>query len=211
MQFSIAILAGLTVASALGSSASAALDDELGSQYTRIDEACVESQLPDEPVYEAVCPGIGGWLVHIVSGEHGSASAYARPGVARSDYINAPTRGLFGGYHDVIEWRLDGDGAFATIHRYVHYNTPDIVEIYGGIAEPNTLVVTALAAEAGDTVCPVAFVDASALAHANLLARDIADRLSRGWDCGAEPVLFDAAMPDVDTYLTMLPHHKQAG
>lgn len=195
---------------AAGSGASAMQGERLTSQYTRIDEACVESQLPDEPVYEAVCPGHGGWRVHIVSGEHGSASAYARPGIDRSDYINAPTRGLFGGFHDVVEWRLDDGEAFATIHRYVHYNTPDVMEFYDGIEAPNTLIVTALAAEGGYTVCPVAFVDASVLPEANMIARAAADELARGWDCGNEPIRFNDAMPDVETYFLSL-GRKRAG
>ncbi|WP_323762316.1 hypothetical protein [Maricaulis sp.] len=201
------ILAGLA---AVGGGTAAAQDEPLGSQYTRIDEACVESQLPDEPVYEAVCPGLDGWLVHILSGEHGSASAYARPGMARSGYINAPMRGLYGGFHAVVEWRLDGGEAFATIHRYVHHNTPDVVEFYGGIEEPNTLIVTALAAEGGYAVCPVAFVDASALPDANLIARSVADDLARGWDCGNEPVRFNETMPDLDAYFVSL-GSKRAG
>ncbi|MAC88967.1 MAG: hypothetical protein CMF73_06550 [Maricaulis sp.] len=210
MRQSQIVSASLLALSMVGGGAIAAQDEALNSQYTQIDEACVQSQLPDEPVYEAVCPGLGGWMVHILSGEHGSASAYARPGSARSEYINAPTRGLFGGFHDVIEWRLDADGAFATIHRYIHYNTPDVVEFYEGIEEPNTLIVTALAAEGGYMVCPVAFVDASVLPDANLIARAVADELARGWDCGNEPVLFNDAMPDVESYFVSL-GRKRAG
>lgn len=193
--------ASLLAVAMLGGGALAAQDARLDSAYTRIDDACSTTQLPDEPVYETVCPGHGEWTLHITSGEHGAAAAYIGPDGTRSETVYAPMRGLYGSFHTVLEWRLEGGEAFATIHRYVHYNPPELLDTMGGVEEPNTLIVTALAAEGGYTVCPVAYIDASTLPDANEIARDVADRLSRGWDCGNEVVRFDADLESVDAYL----------
>jgi hypothetical protein len=178
----------------------------IGSVYTRIDDRCTQRQLPGEPAYETACRGHGEWSVYIVAGEHGAAAAYGRRGEAMSDYAGPPMRGLFGGYNDVVEWRLEDGRAFATIHRYIHYNPPEMLEVSGGLEEPNTLIVTALRADGDRPACPVAHVDASALPQANAVARDVADRLARGWDCSLDPVTFDAALPDVEAYLSEMNH-----
>lgn len=196
------ITASLLAVSLLGGNAVAGQEAGLGSVYTRIDQDCSTTQLPDEPVYETVCPGHDGWSIHILSGEHGAAAAYISPDGTRSDTVYAPMRGLYGGFHTVLEWRLERGEAFATIHRYVHHNPPELLDTMYDVEEPITLIVTALAAEGGYTVCPVAHIDASALPDANTLARDVADRLSRGWDCGNEVVSFDADLESVDAYLS---------
>jgi hypothetical protein len=169
---------------------------EAVSVYTRIDEDCVQTQLPDEPVWLTLCPGqSAGWQVEIISGEHGQAIAYLHAAGTRSDYLNPPMRGLFGGYHDVMEWRLSGGAAFATIHRYVSYNPEDMGA--EGPREPNSLIVTALRPGADVPACIAAIVDASSLPDANRVAREAADRLAPRWLCGAEPVWLDADNPDV--------------
>ncbi|WP_291843365.1 hypothetical protein [Maricaulis sp.] len=185
----------------LSGSAVAMQEPGLDSEYTRIDEGCTTRQLPDEPVYETACPGHGTWTLDILTGEHGAAVAYVGPDGVRSEFVNAPMRGLYGGFHPVLEWRLEHGEAFATIHRYVHENPPELLDTMGGVAQPNTLIVTALAAEGGFTACPVAYIDASALPDANQIARDVTDRLSRGWDCGNEVIRFGADMESVDAYL----------
>lgn len=173
----------------------------IDSAYTRIDESCTQRQLPDEPVFETACRGYGDWNVYVVAGDHGAAAAYGRDEQLVSEHMNPPMRGLFGGYNDVIEWRLRDGEAFATIHRYVHYNPPEMLEVSGGIEEPNTLVVTALFVDGAEPACLVAFVDASALSGANTIAREAADRMAPGWDCSRDPVMFDATNPDVGDWL----------
>lgn len=186
------------LAVAAGSAASAQIVD---SVYTRIDEACTQRQLPDEPVFETACRGHGDWNVYIVASDHGASAAYGRDERMASDFMNPPMRGLFGGFNDVIEWRLRDGEAFATIHRYVHYNPPETLEVTGGLEEPNTLIVTALQPDGAHPACAVAYVDASRLPGANQIARDAADRLVPGWDCAYAPVTFDASNPDVGAWL----------
>ena len=171
------------------------------SAYTRIDENCTQRQLPDEPVFETACRGYGDWNIYVVASDHGASAAYGRDERMVSEPVVPPSRGLFGGFNDVIEWRLhDGEPA-ATIHRYIHHNPPQMLEVSGGLEAPNTLIVTALFAEGAEPACPVAFVDASALADANVIARQAADRMVPGWDCRREPVTFDAGNPDVGAWL----------
>ena len=180
---------------------SAAPAQGIDSAYTRIDETCTQRQLPDEPVFETACRGYGEWNVYIVASEHGASAAYGRDEREVSAFMNPPMRGLFGGFNDVIEWRLRDGQPFATIHRYVHYNPPETLEVTGGLEEPNTLIVTALDPDAARPACAVAYVDASALSGANQIARDAADRLVPGWDCAYTPVSFDASNPDVGAWL----------
>ena len=76
-----------------------------------------------------------------------------------------------------------------------------MLEVSGGLEEPNTLIVTTLDPHGPETACAIAHVDASALRDANLVAREAADRLAPGWDCGHPPVLFDDSNPDVGAWL----------
>lgn len=196
MSGTILFAAALAVSLAGGAAA-----QSIDSVYTHIDETCTERQLPDGPGVEIRCAGHEGWSLQIAAGEHGAAIAYVRAGGTMSDFIAPPMRGLFGGFNEVVEWRLRDGAAFATIHRYIHYNPPEMLEVSGGLEEPNTLIVTSLDPRGADTACAVAHVDASALRNANLVAREAADRLAPGWDCSQEPVLFDDTNPDVGAWL----------
>ncbi|MAC39554.1 MAG: hypothetical protein CMH93_08535 [Oceanicaulis sp.] len=200
MSRTILFAAALPVSLAV-SLAGGAAARSIDSAYTHIDETCTERQLPDEPGVEIRCAGHDDWSFQIAAGEHGAAIAYARAGGTMSDFIAPPMRGLFGGFNEVVEWRLRDGEAFATIHRYIHYNPPEMLEVSGGLEQPNTLIVTTLDPRGADTACAVAHVDASALRNANLVAREAADRLAPGWDCSQEPVLFDDTNPDVGAWL----------
>lgn len=185
IRFSAAMLAA-------ASFAASAAAQEFESTYTRIDdEACTWVEQEDQPVSDTTCPGFAGWEVLIVSGEHGQAEAYRAPDGAASDYIIPPMRGLFGGYGEVIEWRLSGGVPFATIHRYVN-DTPEMMDP-DNAGEWDTLVVTALRPGSDIVACAAAYIDASSLPDANEVARQAADYLAIDWQCGIEePRMFDA-------------------
>jgi hypothetical protein len=173
------------------------------TSLSRVDQGCTSYQYPGEPVWEVGCPGHGEWSVFISASDHGSASAYAFSGSERSGFTSPPSRGLFGGYGDVIEWRTEDGAAFATIHRYIH-DTPDMDGNPGPGA--HTLIVTALRPQAIEVACTVAYVDASALSGANELAHAAADRLARSWTCGDEPVWFNADNSDVGSWASANGH-----
>lgn len=182
----------MTLAGLAALIAGAASAQEYESTYTRIDdEACTWVEQEDQPVSDTTCPGFAGWEVLIVSGEHGQAEAYRSPAGETSDYITPPTRGLFGGYGEVIEWRLSGGVPFATIHRYVN-DTPEMMDP-DNAGQWHTLIVTALRPGTDIVACAAAYIDASSLPNANEIARQASDYLAINWQCGVEePQMFDA-------------------
>ncbi len=190
---------------------SQAQSQDWGSEYSRIDD-CASHQAIDGPGVEEACLGLSGWSVFIASGEHGSAIAYAHEGGELSDYLNPPMRGLFGGFHDVIEWRSwNGAAPTATIHRYVTETPTGEVNASGEQVydRAETLVVTALRPdEYGVIACHVAYIDATGMTRANEAARLAADGLAADFDCEAsESYDFEGSIEDVEEAIENRPDH----
>ena len=82
-------------------------------------DACPSYQLEGEPVWESACPGYENWSVFFRASEHGSGISYAFNGSERTDFYRPPAQLLFGNFHNTIEWRMDAEGVYATIHRYI--------------------------------------------------------------------------------------------
>lgn len=140
------------------------------------------------------CEGQADWNVFFHNGDHGSGSAFSTGQAAPEQMPYGGYVGNFGGFHDVIEWRLDGEGdAFATIHRY---NSTSF-DSDGQPRNNSILIVAAL--RPGDVVesCHVGYVDATRLSGANALAREMADSLAPGFTCGDEIWIVDDAHPDL--------------
>ena len=156
------------------------------SAYVRVFDNCTAYQAEDEPVHFSDCAGFAGWTVHIVAGEHGAAVAYSRRGKEAQWGENPPRAGVFQDLGQVMEWRLDASGApFATIYR----------SIFTGF-EPGDggqyLTVSALRPDGEVGACHVAYVEAAQQANANQIAREAADYLAPGWQCGVdEPIVLD--------------------
>ncbi|WP_417497830.1 hypothetical protein [Maricaulis sp.] len=156
------------------------------SAYVRVQDNCTHRQAEDEPVFYADCAGYGDWTVHIVAGEHGAAVAYSDRGIEAQWRQGPPRSGVFQDLGEVMEWRLTPSGeAFATIYR----------SIFTGF-EPGDggqyLTVSALRPDGEPGACHVAYVEAAQQPGANQIARDVADYLAAGWQCGVdEPVVFD--------------------
>ncbi|WP_417493520.1 hypothetical protein [Maricaulis sp.] len=156
------------------------------SAYVRVFDNCTSYQAEDEPVHFSDCAGYGGWTVHIVAGEHGAAVAYSQRGKEAQWSENPPRVAVFQDLGEVMEWRLDASGApFATIYR----------SIFTGF-EPGDggqyLTVSALRPDGEIGACHVAYVEAARQPGANQIARDAADYLAPGWQCGVdEPIVFD--------------------
>jgi hypothetical protein len=180
------------------------------SAYTRTDgeAGCTELELEEEEgfYFYSVCEGHAGWVLHIDGGEHGQRSTFrtsaeAIPGEERPTTFNYPaSRGNFGHFHTVMEWRTAGEGGlpYAVIHRYYSQMPNDD----GSWSQLSTLTVSALrTAEQGGT-CMVGHIQATTLADANLVARDIADRYAPGFTCGTDrAVEVDNAYPTLDAAL----------
>ena len=180
---------------------------DLFSEYTRTDEGnctTLEEEMDNGYYSYAVCPGYDGWVLHVDGGEHGQRSTFRIDAVPipenlRPSVFNYPfSRGNFGSFYSVIEWRTRGEGgpAHAAIHRY---NSTMPGEDGSSWREVSTLTVSALRAAAAGGTCMVAHIEASTLNHANEIARDVADRIAPTFNCGTDrALLINADYPDVD-------------
>ncbi len=83
-----------------------------------------------------------------------------------------------------VEWRMAGSEPFATIQRWqiADQSDPDPA---GRPQDKPLLIVTRLPP---GQVCHVAYIDAAANPDANELARQAADEIARGFDCGKDQV-----------------------
>ncbi len=164
------------------------LAGEVSSIYSTFDfdKDCVWTEYDDAESTiggDAVCTGLDGYPVYFAEFDLRQYMAYGPV----DDPMALP--GGFGDFNYVnhtIEWRLEGSKPFAAIQRWFIEGT----EANGGSAEGQVLVVSTVAdpdAPAGKRVsCPVAYVDVLANTDANLLARQAADTLARGFVCGVD-------------------------
>lgn len=175
--------------------------DNAVSAYTNIEPDVCESVYSSEegPVFVSACEGVGDWTVYVHADSHREMTAYStgaiEPGVRPDHFAFGGYMANMGGYSDVIEWRSAGEGAapFATIHRY---RFPDM-EDFSRARE--ILTVTALRAGAAPESCHAGYVDATDLAGANALARELADRLSASFVCGTDEIwVIDRRTPTID-------------
>ena len=140
------------------------------------------------------CDGHGGWNVFFHSGDHGSASAFSRGDNAPEQMPYGGYVGNFGGFHDVLEWRVDGEGdAFATIHRY---NSTSF-DAEGQPRNNSILIVAALRPGSEAESCHVGYVNVTRLSGGNALAREMADRLAPAFVCGDPIWIVDSETPDL--------------
>lgn len=174
------------------------------SVYSKLDfdQGCVWSKAASEEEAqmggEAICKGFQGYSVHFAEGDIRQFTAYGPVDDPR-DFSNGFSE--WNSVHTVIEWRLEGNRPFATIHRwYIDNIDPDT-----GSADParrgQVLTISTVAdplAEAGyRNSCPVGYVDARANKDANILARQVADSIGRNFLCGRDrPKFYGVRGPD---------------
>ncbi len=165
--------------------------------YTDERGVCTGEELVSEDervTYVQACDGVAGWRWYAEASEHGETSRF-------SDRNDPDVRGQYGGYignfgqfHTVIEWRVADGTPYATIHRYISATFET-----GDAERQETLIVTALRPGGEPTSCHVGLVDASAVSGANVIAREMADRLAPDHDCDSGAVwVVDAASPSLD-------------
>lgn len=153
----------------------AASAQQLESSYTDVNlDACTVIESDDFGSRWA-CPGYKGIPVMIAEGDLRFFVSYGLR--AMEEKAAAQTLPPFNHLGEKIEWRLsNAEGRwkpFATILRYFTAREE-------GTEESQVLVVTRV--EEGAT-CHVAYVDATANANANELARQAADEKAAGFDC----------------------------
>ncbi len=161
------------------------------SAYSKLDfdNGCqwAESQSEEEAQMggSAVCAGFGEYDVHFAEWDIRQFLAY---GPVDDPEAFASGFGQWNSVHDVIEWRLEGDRPFATIHRWFLDNIdPDtgaaVPESRGQVLAIATVADPALP-EGQRKSCVVGYVDALANSDANVMARKVADEIARDFRCG---------------------------
>lgn len=152
------------------------------SAYTTIDLShCKKTRIPDGAFH--VCKGLPGYPIYVAEGDlRAFVAASTAPQRSRSaeqtlGAFNTPFKDR--SQRAPIEWRFvikDGKQVpYATILRYYTQNDT---------ARGEVLVVMKVA---GPETCHVAHIDAVSTPDAIVLARDIADRKARQFDCRMDP------------------------
>ncbi len=143
---------------------------------------------------EAVCQGYQDYPVYFAEGDIRQFTAYGPV-----DDPNAFSNGFseWNSVHTVIEWRLENQKPFATIHRWFLDNIDPNTGSADGSRRGQVLVVSTVAdpdALLGKRVsCPIGYVDALANKNANQMARDLADSFGRTFTCGIDRPTFHGA------------------
>jgi hypothetical protein len=162
---------------ALGAGEAAA--QQIESAYSDVDlDACTVIESDDFGSRWA-CPGHKGIPVMIAEGDLRFFVSYGLK--STEERAAEQTLPPFNRLGEKIEWRVSNAGGqwkpFATILRF-------FTQRESGEKESQILVVTKV--EEGAT-CHVAYIDATANADANELARTAADERALGFDCAGEP------------------------
>lgn len=187
------------LAATLGATASA---QELSSAYTDIDPAAnctvfASAQDGEGDWVNLVCDGYRGYPVTIHSADLRESIFYGYPPSGDT----APVWESFVAFNSTgprIEWRLerrgDADVPFATIHRWF-VSDPDDAE-----DKTEVLVVEKVGQPGAAEGCAVAYVVSTGNEGANDKARDLADRMARDFECGADQPSVDAGSVPVPDF-----------
>ena len=187
------IIAPLAISLVLASLPTPAFAGQITSEYSKLDfeNGCAwkpaASEEEEQMGGEAVCKGFGTYPVHFAESDLRQFVAYGP--------VDDPAAFVTGfaewnSVHDVIEWRLEGGGPFATIHRWFLDNIdPDTgsadAKRRGQVLAISTIADPSLPPDQRVS-CLVGYVDALANENANVLARQVADSAARGFKCGLD-------------------------
>ena len=151
---------------------------ELVSAYTDVDVEQCEMLSSDEVGATWACEGLNGYPVVISEGDLRMTVSYGEN--AMDEIAMSQGFGAFNRLGVRMEWLSpadDSNNPVATILRWY-------LQKGEGPDESQILVVTQLKPGA---VCQIAWVDATANANANQMARDAAEELAGDFDCGGMP------------------------
>lgn len=154
---------------------------ELVSAYTDVDVEQCEMLSSDEVGATWACEGLNGYPVTISEGDLRMTVSYGEN--AMDEVAMSQGFGAFNRIGARMEWLSpagDPDNPVATILRWY-------LQKGEGPDESQILVVTQL--EPG-AVCQVAWIDATANANANEMAREAAAELAGDFDCGGMPRVY---------------------
>ena len=182
------LLAASTLVALLGP---AAAGESYSSAYTRIDfeKTCTKLSETEEGASITLrCKGYGDFPVNYAEGDLRAAVTFGE----QPEGYEAPWQS-FGPWNRVnttVEWRLKDGKPVATILRWFIDN----IDPATGSADPervgNVLVVSRLAGLEGQPGCMVGLVDSRANSDANEIARNVADTIAEGFDCGSQKPVY---------------------
>ncbi|NBB48362.1 hypothetical protein GVN24_08790 [Rhizobium sp. CRIBSB] len=159
------------------------------SAYTDLDLDNCQTIEADAMGASMLCKGFKGLAVHFKEGDLRQSVLFGPVDRELRD-AGFESFSAFNRVNDKIEWRLDASGKpFAAILRWFIENPgPD------GSPSPEStgqvLVVSRIATPDYPGSCFVGMVDAKATANANIVARQVADKVAAGFDCGMQPPLW---------------------
>ncbi|MEO6396581.1 MAG: hypothetical protein ABIO40_11820 [Devosia sp.] len=148
---------------------------ELRSDYTDLDISQCTNIRSDEMGGVWTCPGLKGYPVMVAEGDLRMFVSFGlNPGAEKAAEETLPPFNRLG---PKIEWLSDSsDAALPPVATIIRWFT----QRETGEAESQVLVVTQLKPGA---VCHIAYIDATANADANALARQAAAELAGSFDC----------------------------
>lgn len=170
---------------------------ETSSAYTKIDvrrDCKHQSSNVVEDYGDWRCKGYAGFPMWFGAGDQRmfvSFGARAKDEPAAEQTL-APFNDFYKG---TIEWRLADGKPFATI---IRWNAKLASDMENRKTRGRVLVVTRLPP---GPVCHGGYVDALANPDANALARDIADRLARGFTCGKDKAAFAGKLTPGESFI----------
>ncbi|MDQ0420649.1 hypothetical protein J2045_001673 [Peteryoungia aggregata LMG 23059] len=159
------------------------------SAYTNLDLDNCQTIEADAMGASMLCKGFKGLAVHFKEGDLRQSVLFGPVDRELRD-AGFESFSAFNRVNDKIEWRLDDSGKpFAAILRWFIEN-PGPDGSPGPESTGQVLVVSRIATPDYPGSCFVGMVDAKATANANIVARQVADKVAAGFDCGMQPPLW---------------------
>jgi hypothetical protein len=159
------------------------------SAYTDLDLDNCQTIEADAMGASLLCKGFKGLAVHFKEGDLRQSVLFGPVDRELRD-AGFESFSAFNRVNDKIEWRLDASGKpFATILRWFIEN-PGPDGSPGPESTGQVLVISRIATQNYPGSCFVGMVDAKATTNANIVARQVADQVAAGFDCGMQPPLW---------------------
>lgn len=163
---------------------------QMTSAYTKLDfkKTCkILEEIEERGSVSMLCDGYNGYPVHIAEGDLRHSVQFG--------YVETGENGIWQSFTqwnqvaETIEWRLQDDRPVAVILRWFIENTAN-----AGSPDParvgQVLVVSRVGQQADKRACVIGYVDALANRNANVLAREVADRLTSAFTCATDKAEF---------------------
>jgi hypothetical protein len=192
----IACLFGMTGATAAFAAQSVYTDFPMQNSHCKPVHPDAAAEDADTGWVSEYCPGYKGYRVLYKEGDVRVSVHYGY----LSDRVVENYWESFGPFNSVaekIEWRLDGAGVPRTaIQRYFISNVDDATGMPSEARKGQVLVISKVGQPDEKSGCVIGLVDALANPDANALARQVADTVVDGFECGKDAAVYHGARGD---------------